>query len=628
MRNYRIAYFTVDWNFDLVDSSLHGLKRYVDDHENVRLCVFDCFGKDQNNAKDRSEYAIFDLPDLDDFDGLLIQGNQIVLEPIRDALARKVAATGIPAVTIDCPIAGCAMLGIDNRAAQHDIAQHVIQVHGARRLVYLTGILDTPECEGVQRLDGLRNACRESGLAPEDVEVIQCTWRPQDGRQVGERWCAEKLPLPDAFICANDEMALGLIESLQKHGLTIPDDVRVVGFDNISAAELSTPRLSTVQRDYDRMNYTAMEFLIARIDGRDDRLHAPFGYELICSESCGCREDVPPAYYKDKYYQQNRLLRSFFLQQEQMAEELFNASDMKSLMQIVERNYGIFACDNIYLCINDYYYDNYDKKQWSQDSERFGREMVLAACGHSEANADDALRLSRFPSRCLLPEALMASKRFLIFYPLHYNTYSIGYLVMDSISEMARLNLHESIFSFLEIAIENVRKKCLLYQLNNVLDDLYVHDALTGLYNRFGYERFARLTFDAHMRVDGGAQVLFVDMDDMKGVNDRYGHEAGDASIRVAARILKDACDPKDFIMRYGGDEFLIIASQRESGLAGDIERAARSGRYAEPLPRPLSLTVGAIQVDAQDAMTLDACIQAADARMYEIKSLKKAGNA
>ena len=216
----------------------------------------------------------------------------------------------------------------------------------------------------------------------------------------------------------------------------------------------------------------------------------------------------------------------------------------------------------------------------------------------------------------------MDDQRFLSFYPLHYNTYSIGYFVMNGISQAAKLNLHESVFSFLEIAIENVRKKGLLRQLNDVLDNLYVHDALTGLYNRFGYERFAQQTYEGFLRDDGGAQVLFVDMDDMKNINDRYGHEIGDAAIRTAAEHIKKACRAGDFMMRYGGDEFLVIASIRESGLADALARMPDVS--SEELPCRLSLTVGQVLSDGSASQSLDHCIQAADARMYEIKKQKK----
>ena len=624
MNKYRIAFFTVDWNYDLVESTLHGLKQFVDDHDDVNLCIFDCFGKDVNNARDHSEYAIFDLVDLDQFDGLLIQGNQIVLGSVRDTIARRVAQSGIPAVSIDCPIDGCAVLGIDNRRAQHDIARHLIDAHGARRLVYLTGILSNGCPEAQQRLDGFQDACRETNLDPANVEVIPCTWRTSDGLHVAEHWCNEGLPLPDAFVCGNDEMALGLIEGLQKHGLHVPDDVRVTGFDNITSAELSRPRLSTVSRDYYAMNYKAMECLLDKIKGVEKRDFTPFEYDIICSESCGCQDEARPDYFRDKYFQQTRLLKAFFGQQEKMAEELFDASDLSELMDIVERNQAIFGCDSIYLCINDYYFDSYDKKLWRNDSERFGKEMILAACGNPGAAADERHIYARFLTRYLLPGRILDDQRFLIFYPLHYNTYSIGYLVMNGISQAAKLNLHESIFSFLEIAIENVRKKGLLRQLNDVLDNLYVHDALTGLYNRFGYERFAQQTYDNFIQEDGSAQILFVDMDDMKGINDRYGHEIGDAAIRATADLIKQTCLAGDFMMRYGGDEFLVIASIRAEGLADALAQTFEAGARSD-LPCRLSLTVGRVLSDSNTLQTLDACVQAADAKMYQIKKQKKA---
>ena len=621
MYRYRIAFFTADWNYDLVESTLHGLRQFVDDHQEVSLCIFDCFGKDVNNAKDRSEYAIFDLVDLDQFDGLLIQSNQIVLKPVREAIARRVAQSGIPAVSIDCPLEGCTLLGIDNRKAQHDIALHVLRDHGARRVVYLTGIMDNGSPEAQERLDGFQDACREAGIAPADVEVVQCTWRTSDGLRLADRWCAEGIPLPDAFVCANDEMALGLIEGLRKHGRRVPDDVMVSGFDNITSAELSKPRLSTVSRDYYRMNYCAMECLLNKIKGIEKRDVIPFEYGVIHSETCGCYEEPRPDLFRDRYFQQTRLLKSFFNQQEQMAEALFDASDLAELMDIVERNQAIFGCDNIYLCINDYYYDNYDKKLWRNDSERFGKDMILAACGSRDARPDENHIYARFPTRYLLPGRILDDQRFLMFYPLHYNTYSIGYLVMNGISQAAKLNLHESIFSFLEIAIENVRKKGLLRQLNDVLDNLYVHDALTGLYNRFGFERFAEQTYEAFLEEDGGAQILFVDMDDMKGINDRYGHEIGDAAIRATAERIKRTCNAGDFMMRYGGDEFLIVASIRESSLSEALSLPVED----EALPCRLSLTVGKVETDIAQRQTLDQCVQAADAKMYEIKKRKKA---
>ena len=620
MKNYRIAIFTVDWNYELVESTLHGLKRYIDEHENVRLCIFDCFGKDQGNEKDHSEYAIFDLPDLTQFDGVLIQSNQIVLRSARDKLARRVAALGLPAISIGCDLEGCISLGIDDRSAQRDIALHVIRDHGARRLVYITGILDNGCPEGALRRDGFLDACRQFDIPEDNITILPGTWRTDDGLRYARRWIEEGNALPDAFVCGNDEMALGVMEALKEKGYRIPEDVLVTGYDNVSSAELSNPRLSTVFGDTAELDYYALDQLVHMVDSGEKRPLPPFGHQLVCSESCGCSETARPGAVRDKYFQQTRFLKSFYALQDEMAEKLFEASDLTELMETVKKNHNIFGCSDVYLCVNDYYFDNYDKSLWDNDSKTFGDQMVLAS-GDTESFSS-----VRFPTRQLLPGSMIRAERFLVFYPLHYNTYSIGYVAMDGISEAAKLNLHESIINFLEIAIENVRKKCLLRKLNGVLDDLYVHDALTGLYNRFGYKRFGQRVYERFLVEDGGAQVLFIDMDEMKCINDQYGHDAGDEAIRIVARALESSCGTRDFIMRYGGDEFLAIAAPRERNLEEKIQAAIRKAN--EKSPFTLSISIGIIRADAAAGRSLDEWVKTADSLMYKRKFQRKSTHA
>ena len=625
MIKYRIAFFTADWNFELVESTLHGLRQYVDEHEDVQLSVFDCFGKDLDNDRDKSEYAIYQLADLSQFDGVLVQGNQIVLKRVRDELGERIKAAGIPAVAIDCPLPGCSLVGIDNVQAQYDMTAHLIRHHGARRMVYLTGLLENGCPEGKQRLEGFRNACRDFDISPENIEVIECTWRTSDGSAVAAQWLKSGKPLPDTFVCANDDMAFGLMETLEENGCHIPREVMVTGFDGLTSAELSSPQLSTVYRDNRMLNYYAMEYLIRKIEGKESAPSLSFPYGMTCSESCSCHETAEPSSLRKKYFQQVRFLKNFYIQQDEMAAELFEANDLMGLMEIVEDNKEIFGCRNAYMCINDYYFDNYDKNNWHRDSKSFGDEMVLASCSRSWICDEKGQASVRFPRKELLPRHLAEHERFMIYYPLHYNTYSIGYLALDGISEAAKLNLHMSIFSFLEIAIENVRKKCLLRQFNDFLDNLSVHDALTGLYNRFGYERFGQHTFDSLLSQEGGAQILFIDLDHLKQINDRFGHETGDAAIRGAADVLQQACSPQDFMMRYGGDEFLVIASVREKKMEDAIQRAVEAYNSLHTAqPFTLSLSVGIIRADSRDSRSLDEYVQAADEEMYEQKNKRR----
>ena len=621
-RRFRIAFLTVDWNYELVENTLHGLLQYSVDHPDVQVCVFDCFGKDLGNEKDRSEYSIFRLPELAQFDGLLIQGNQIILKEAREDVERLVAESGLPAVSIGCEIEGCAFVYFDNREAQYRMAEHIIREHGARNIVYLTGNLDNGCPEGADRLEGFRQAYMDNGIPEQNVEIINCTWRTSDGMQVARDWIRKNRPLPDAFICANDEMALGMMEALQENGIRVPRDVLVCGFDDLSSAELSSPRLSTVHSDHSKLNYFAADVLMRMIRGEESRRHFTYEFELICSESCGCHNSPRRGVIRDLYFQQTRFLRSFYVQQDQMAEDLFEAEDLPDLMRIISQNHTIFGCNRIYLCVNEYYYDNYDKNMWPNLAEGFDTTMVLY-CDEPDAHAD-INGMVRFPTSSLLPDRLMEKERFLMFYPLHYNTYSIGYVALNGISAAAKLNLHESIFNFLEIAFENVRKKGLLHNLNESLDDLYVHDALTGLYNRFGLDRFGQQRYDDLLASEGSVQILFIDMDDMKSINDRFGHESGDAALKSAARILQRTCSADAFIMRYGGDEFIIIDTGRTRHLEDLIRTAAEEYNRTSGMPYSLGFSIGVIRTDVSERIPMDECIKNADSLMYRIKQKKK----
>jgi len=617
---YRIAFLTVDWNYELVEKTLHGLKQYTQDHPNVQICVFDCFGKDLGNEKDRSEYAIFSLPDLKQFDGVIVQSNQIVLRKARHDVEASIAAAGIPAVSIGCELKGCSLVYFDNEKAQYAIAEHIIREHKAQRLVYLTGIMDNDCPEGRQRLDGFMAACRNNRIPEENVEVIRCTWRTSDGVNVGKMWLREQYPLPDAFICGNDEMAIGLMATLQEGGIHIPGQVLITGFDNLNSAELSSPRLSTVHADNSRLDYYAADVLIQIIRGEEDRTSFPFGFELICSESCGCHNTPRSSMIRDLYFQQTRFLQNFYIQQDQMAEDLFEASDLRDLLQIISRNNRIFGCEKIYPCVNEFYFRNYDKSMWPDKARHFDNTMVLPNPG-----GDDP-EFILFPTASLLPEEVMQKERFLMFYPLHYSTYSIGYIALNGICTAAKLNLHESIFNFLEIAFENVRKKCLLQTLNDTLDDLYVHDALTGLYNRFGLSRFGQQFYDNLLAAEGSVQILFIDLDNMKAINDKHGHETGDQALKDTAELLRASASPDAFIMRYGGDEFILIDTGRDETLPEKIHAAVKKHNQSADRPYKLGLSLGVIKSDAAERRPIDDCIKAADSLMYEIKEKKKTG--
>jgi diguanylate cyclase (GGDEF)-like protein len=154
------------------------------------------------------------------------------------------------------------------------------------------------------------------------------------------------------------------------------------------------------------------------------------------------------------------------------------------------------------------------------------------------------------------------------------------------------------------------------------------HDELTNLPNRTLFtERLERALVRAH-RSGGHVGVLYVDLDGFKPINDKYGHEAGDAVLRVVARRLRRAIRETDTAARLGGDEFgVVLEDVRDDEVAAEI-----SDKAVTTISKPMRweqqlLCVGASvgrSISPQDGTSAAALVRRADGRMYRGKRARR----
>ncbi|MFC7659099.1 substrate-binding domain-containing protein [Pseudonocardia benzenivorans] len=111
-----------------------------------------------------------------------------------------------------------------------------------------------------QRLAGYREAFAGAGLDPDSVPVFAGDYRHESGRELAAK-ALDAEPRPTALICMNDLMAIGAMEHLREAGLRIPEDVSVVGFDDLPVSALLTPRLTTVRQPAHDMGFRAASAL-------------------------------------------------------------------------------------------------------------------------------------------------------------------------------------------------------------------------------------------------------------------------------------------------------------------------------------------------------------------------------
>ena len=151
-------------------------------------------------------------------------------------------------------------------------------------------------------------------------------------------------------------------------------------------------------------------------------------------------------------------------------------------------------------------------------------------------------------------------------------------------------------------------------------------DELTGAYNRRGFMEAACETFDVMAHAGRVPTVFFIDLNDMKRINDTLGHSQGDRAIEDTVGILRATFRTSDIIARLGGDEFVVLAPDAGGNTGALQDRlAAAVARFnlEEGREYRLSLSVGVAEYDESQEHSLDALVAQADRRMYEAKTLR-----
>ncbi len=160
------------------------------------------------------------------------------------------------------------------------------------------------------------------------------------------------------------------------------------------------------------------------------------------------------------------------------------------------------------------------------------------------------------------------------------------------------------------------------------LRSLSLVDELTGLYNRRGFLTLAKQQLKVANRMKKGMLLIFIDLDNMKLINDSLGHHEGDLALIDTANIFRDTFRESDIIARIGGDEFVVLALETNEYDAHAIvhrlnEQFARHNRR-DIHPYKLSISFGIVRYDPDSPCSIEELLVKADKKMYEHKRSKQ----
>jgi LacI family transcriptional regulator len=224
-------------------------------------------------------------------DGLIL--HDFVLET--DQLAR-LGRQG-PVVTIaSVPTPTTVNVRSDNESGITQLISHLTDVHGYRSVAYLAGHWDSPD--NVSRAAAVRRLTTEAGMDYWGGRQWQGDFSAAGGMRAIERLLASGGTLPQAIVCGNDQTAIGVLHALARHGIDVPGQVAVCGFDDIPVSRHLSPRLTSVRQPIQELGAKAFETVHAMIGVTAPGQQDPRGQDIVLPtrlmvrESCGCKGDT------------------------------------------------------------------------------------------------------------------------------------------------------------------------------------------------------------------------------------------------------------------------------------------------------------------------------------------------
>ena len=595
-----------------------------------------------DRAYQRGEEIIYQLPDFDFFDGVIMDtvtfGGGGTVEALHKILPRLQEKCRAPVVSLELPLADYQVIENDNEGILREMCRHLVRIHGKRDICILTAAKDNPV--GAYRLSVFLDELNRLGITVPEERIVYGDFWYTSGEKLADEIKNGTRTMPEAFLCASDHMALGLIERLKMHGYSIPQDTIVVGFDGTQEAALNdTPLTSFVPNDA-LTAAKAVDHLRTVLEPELPVI--PFSAEerncVHIGGSCGCEPDLMrsvAAFRASLYY----TMRNYNLEMrrddidigllmENYVSEKFTGvrTPQECLEQICYSSYLLLPMQNHFLCLAD---------DWLTDhtpgKDEFPPQMRLI-CAYSECGGAvfcGGEQSILFDTAQMLPQMQDESSQSSVFYfsPVHFGDKIFGYSVLQrSIDDTHKISLvYRNWLRLVNNSLEMMRAKSRYVTLSS-------HDEMTGLLNRRGfYEKLKALTDD--VTASGKALILLsVDLDGLKSINDTYGHIEGDTAITTGGKALAAASGKNAVCARFGGDEFaaamlLPVAETalwykqfREKFYAFLDDFNAHSGK-----PYQVKASVGFASHELEPDNDLESLIKEADARMYAAKTARKA---
>ena len=509
----------------------------------------------------------------------------------------------------------------DNETIFENAFEFLVKTCGSKRIAFMSAN-KTSSIESKMRFDAYKKNLRAYRMIYDDSIVFHGKFTMNSAyEELEERLGKDCTSVDfDTFIAANDQMALGAMAFFKDHGIKVPEQVKVLGYDDINEAAAIQPSLSSISPFNFNLGYNAAMTAFMISNGIDAQKDFTSPANLVIRESTGY-----------EYCQHRKTLRTEALNQLVLrgydntyiyylldtiqcndALDVFLRRIQKALKEVDIKNFAVVLYDEpvFYKRLTDFAMPEKVKVEYVYENGvgRILKDKYFSPQEH-----------------ILPPEIFEGTAMSYIAQSIYYGEKQYGYMVYSigglglvfyNLYAKALSNAIANSYEYTTQYVKNLE----LQMENYELEQTSRTDELTGVLNRRGLDIQGQKQIDYAVATGGHGVVFYGDMNGLKKINDTYGHEFGDRAIKAEAEILKSAFRATDTIGRIGGDEFAIVAAgfpiKKIPELKDKIGLRCLEVRDKYQLPFDISISLGAIEFDDK-LSDLNTLLKFADQQQY-----------
>lgn len=583
--------------------------------EGYRLFIYqtcsDLYWKTRSEEGDK---AVFDLMDYDVIDAVVIFDEAFQDKEILDTILARAFAHDVPVISVGAERKGCVSFLFGYEQGFEQVVRHVVEFHGARDICFIAG-RKGDDCSE-QRIDVYKRVLAENGIEFQPDKLYYGDYWSGPTQTAVETIIASG-NIPQAIICANDMMAVTVCEVLKRHGLAVPDDVIVTGFDGTREAASSVPPITTCKCSLE----AAADKIIAAVKnifgGRAVEGVSDISFTIDIYRSCGCdieREQLNMGELMKKAEERFIRYQDDELTLYEMSERIMESDSPKELADFLSK-YNFY--DTIIVLNNDCLDEKVNPAK--NVREKSFDDVMQVIYGYGADELPQLIDRKRIGPNI---DYIIGQKNPLVFAALSFFGTPAGYVCFsftvdpDNYCKILQnvTALNNSIGSFRSL-------RHLKYTAESV-EKMSKRDFMTGLSNRKGFYKMLPKVVESASDEEK-ILVATVDIDGLKNINDRFGHDNGDFAIKAVSDAMKETPLKNKICGRFGGDEIVICAltsdEDAEGKLISDIKSRLNSVNEASGRSFAVSASIG-VCISEKEGFDFEDALKQSDDKMYIMK--------